>query len=552
MLGRSRRHFRRYTEIAAVLAKHGLGWVLDRVGLAEYVGHHPGVDRIEAASVHLREMLEELGPTFIKLGQLLSTRPDIVPEPYISELAKLQDTAPTLPVAAIREVIEAEFGVPVSELFSRFDDVPIAAASLAQVHSAALMDGTPVIVKVQRPGIREQVETDIDILYRRARFLEGHWERARIYGLADIVDEFATTIREELDFTREGRNTDRLREVLARGAGMRVPVVYWDFTTSRVLTLEQMHGTKISEIKCRPLTEISCEELADRLARGFLEQVFVEGFFHADPHPGNILVSDSGDILLVDCGQVGRLDPENKAAAIRMLMAFEQENTRALADEILDIGIALDDVDVRKLTNGLAKLLRGYYSLPAKSINMGMLLKQVLDVSAENKIRLPVVFAVLGKVFTSIDGICRQLNPDFNFTEIARSYVGKAVKTELRSENVLTEFYSSMISLRNLIIALPEQMERLIRRAVEGTFRLEFKHLGLEYVGDNFRSASNRISIALIVAGTIVGSSIIAATGRTTEGGWFGVPTLGVLGYVVATVFGIWLIISIIKSGRHR
>jgi ubiquinone biosynthesis protein len=551
-LGKSRRHLRRYSEIAAIMARHGLGWALDRFGLAQRIGHHPGVPRTEAAPVHLREMLEELGPTFVKLGQLLSTRPDIVPEPYITELAKLQDTAPTVPVSQIRSVIESEFGAPLSDLYGSFDDVPVAAASLAQVHRATLSDGTPVIIKVQRPDIREQIETDIEIMYERARFLERHWESARTYGLTEIVDEFAVTIREELDFTREARNTDRLREVVSRGKWVRVPNIHWDLTTSQVLTMQEMRGTKITDVACELTPGMSCGELADRLASSFMEQVFVDGFFHADPHPGNVLVASNGEILLVDCGQVGRLDPENKAAAIRMLMAFEQENSRALADEILDFGIAQTDVDVRKLTRGLEKLLRSYYSLPARSVNMGRLLSEVLAVSAENKIRLPVVFAVLGKVFASIDGICRRLDPDFNFTEVARRYVGRAVRTELRSENALTELYSSIISLRNLLIAMPEQMERLMRRAVEGTFRLEFKHLGLEDVGNDFRSSSNRISIALIVAGTIVGSSIIAATGRAGEGRFFGVPTLGVLGYVVAVVFGIWLVVSIIRSGRHK
>ncbi len=526
--------------------------MFDRLSIAEHLGRHRGIDRSETAPVHLRQMLEELGPTFVKLGQLLSTRPDIVPEPYITELAKLQDTAPTLSTLIVHEVIEKEFGTPVSELYREFDETPVAAASLAQVHRAKLADGTPVIVKVQRPGIRDLVETDIEIMYRRARFVEGHWERARIYGLTDIVEEFATTIREELDFTREGRNTDRLRDILSRQKDVSVPMVHWELTTSRVLTLQEMQGTKITDIACRPPDGMNCKQIADRLVRAFLEQVFVDGFFHADPHPGNILVSDTGQIQLVDCGQVGRLDPGNKAAAIRMLMAFEQEDSRALADEVLDLGIAQEDVDVRRLTRGLSKVLRSYYSLPARSVNMGHLITKVLDVSADNKIRLPVVFAVLGKVFANVDGICRQLDPDFNFTETARGYVGKAVRTELKSEKALTELYSSLISLRNLLMALPEQIERIMRRAVEGSFRVEFKHLGLEDVGNSFHSSANRISIALIVAGAIVGSSIIAATGRGTGGGWLGVPTVGVLGYVVATVFGIWLIISIIRSGRRK
>ena len=216
MLDKSRRHFRRYKEIARVLAKHGWGWMISRFGFPEHLHKHSGLPPQEHVPVHLREMLEELGPTFIKLGQLLSTRPDIVPEPYLSELAKLQDTAPTLPFAEIRKVVESEFEVPVSVLFSEFYEIPLAAASLAQVHRAKLHDGTPVIVKVQRPNIGELIETDIEIIYKRAQFVEQHSEKAHTLGLLDIVDEFATIIREELDYTREGRNTDRLRQAMSR------------------------------------------------------------------------------------------------------------------------------------------------------------------------------------------------------------------------------------------------------------------------------------------------------------------------------------------------
>lgn len=525
--------------------------MLGRLGIAEHLGTHADLTSREHGPAHIREMLEELGPTFVKLGQLLSTRPDIVPEPYIAELAKLQDTAPTVPTDQIRAVIESELGKPVESVYLEFDNIPIAAASLAQVHRAKLVDGAEVIVKVQRPNVVEQIETDIEILYKRAAFLEEHWETARTYGVSEIVDEFATTIREELDYTREGHNTDRLRTNMAGEAGIHLPKVYWELTTRRVLTLEEIHGSKITDIADYPRARTQGRRLADRLASAFLKQIFVDGFFHADPHPGNVLVTPSGDIGLVDCGQVGRLDVENRAGAIGMLMAFEQRDTRVLADEILNLGIAQAEVDVRRFTRDLGKVIRGYYDLPSRSVNMGRLLTRVLTVSAAHKIRLPASFAVLAKVFTNIDGISSHLDPDFNFTTIARSYVGRAVRSELRSENTLNEFYRALVSSRNFLFALPEQMERLMRKAVEGTLRVEFKHMGLEEVEETFARSANRISIALIVAGTIVGSSLVVSAGRGTRG-WFGLPLLGLVGYVVAMVCGIWLVVSIVKSGKHK
>ena len=525
--------------------------MLERVGISEHAPARREEGPVEAAPVHLREILEELGPTFIKLGQILSSRPDIVPEPYIEELSKLQDTAPTLPVSEVCGVIESEFGAPVDELFAEFDETPLAAASLAQVHRARLHDGSPVIVKVQRPRVRDQVETDIEILYRRARFLESHWERARIYGITDLVDEFALTMREELDYTREARNTERLRENLADFKGVSVPAVFWDLTSPRMLTLEMMEGARITEIARHPPPNVDPKEVAHRLAAVFLEQIFVQGYFHADPHPGNVLVGDAGEIALVDCGQVGVLDAESRAGAVRMLMAFEEQDTRQFADEVLELGIGRDDVDVRRFTQDLGKVLRRYYDRPSRSVNVGEVFARVLEVSAEHRIRLPVSFAVLGKVFLNIDGICSRLDPDFNFTQVARGYVGKAVKSELRGEAALVELYRAVSAARTFLLNLPENMDRLLRKAVEGTLRVEFKHQGLQEVGEEFRTGTNRIAIALVVGASIVGSSLIVAAG-TGDRFWFGLPALGLLGYLVASVFGIWLVISIMRSRRHR
>ncbi len=548
---RTRRILRRYREIARVLAKHGLGWILLRLGLPEHRESHDKLTRSEHTPAHVREIFEELGPAFIKLGQLLSSRPDIIPERYVVELSKLQDTAPTIPFDQIKAVIEAEFRSPLQMLFASFDPEPLAAASLGQVHRAVLLDGTNVIVKVQRPDIEDVLEDDLEILKKRAAFLESHWDRARTYGVTEVVDEFTTTIREELDYTREGSNTDRLREDAAADRGVLVPKVHWEVTSRRVLTLEEIEGIKVTDVIQGPLTEDAKGDLADRLATSFLRQIFVSGFFHADPHPGNILITTNNEIALVDCGQVRRLDIENKTSAIRMLVAFEQQDTRMLADEIMNIGIARAEIDSRGLTHDLGKVLREYYDVRSKSVQMGRLLTRVLNVSAAHGVRLPVVFAVMGKVLTGVDAICSQLDQDFNFTAVARRVVGRAVRSELRQETLMNDFYRAVASVRSLFFAMPEQLERLMRKAVEGTLRVEFKHQNLEEVEATFARSANRISIALIVAGTIVGSSLIVSAGRGSTG-WFGLPQLGLLGFVIATVFGIWLIVSILTSQRHR
>ncbi|NLN79587.1 MAG: AarF/ABC1/UbiB kinase family protein, partial [Armatimonadetes bacterium] len=415
--------------------------MLSKLGLREHLGRHSDLAPSEHGPAHIREMLEELGPTFVKLGQILSTRPDIIPQPFICELEKLQDNAPTVPINEVLSVIESEFGRRVEDVYLDFTVEPAAAASLAQVHRAILPDGTAVIVKIQRPGIDELVQTDIEILSKRAIFLEDHWDRAKMYGVSDLVDEFALTIREELDFTREGRNTDLLREQLEAEQAIKLPMIYWDLTTRRVLTLEEIYGDKITDYIERSEPQAQRTYLADSLAAAFLKQIFVDGFFHADPHPGNILVTPEEQIGLLDCGMVGRLDTENRAGSTRILMAFEQQDTHVMADEIMNLGISLGEVDVRRFTRDLGKVVRSYYDMPSRSVHMGQLLTRVLNVSVEHRIRLPASYAVLAKVLTNIDGICTQLDPDFNFTAAARSYVGRAVRSELRSDNLINEFF---------------------------------------------------------------------------------------------------------------
>lgn len=546
----SGRHIKRYREIAGVLSKHGLGWLIVKTVLAEFVGKSSVVPN-EKAPIRLRQALEELGPTFVKLGQLLSTRPDIIPHEYIAELVKLQDTAREIPLEDVLGVVRREFETEAYDLYSEFDPEPLAAASIAQVHTAKLHDGTPVIAKIQRPNIRDMIEVDIEILYNNSKLLEERWDKAKTYGVTDIVDEFAMIIREELDYTREARNTDRLRESLAETKFVKLPHVHWSLTTSRVLTLELMTGLKINDVIANPLPGVSNKELATRFASIFLEQIFVHHVFHADPHPGNIMVSPTGDIELLDCGQVSMLDAENQAGAIRMLLAFDEQNSRAFADEIMNLGIMQEEVDVQKFTRDISRLLRSFYDMPARVVNMGALFVKVLEVSSAHRIRLPVVFAVLGKVLSNVDGICRQLDPDFNLTELAKSYVKKAMKGQLRSEGTMTEFYRVLLGLKNLVFTLPEQTEKLIRKTVEGSLRLEFKHLGLEEVTRGLDESSNRLSLAFIVGSLIIGSSVVMNAGKGPTS-YLGLPVIGLVGYLLASIFGLWLMIQIVMSGRKK
>lgn len=545
----SRKQLGRMRGIGSVLVKYGWGHAISRLGLAHLLRMRRAITAPMETPVRLVQALEELGPTFIKLGQLLSTRPDLLPKDYIAALSRLQDTAPTVPVQQIKSVIREELGRPVEEVYSRFQDEPLAAASLGQVHAATLQDGQEVIVKIQRPGIPAVIESDVQILYVLAKFLESRWERARSYGLTDIVDEFSITIHEELDYTREAHNAQRLKQNLARIKEARLPVIHWDLTTSRVLTMERIHGVKINDLDGLAGIGVDRVQLADNLSSIFLEQLLIDGFFHADPHPGNLLVTKDHEIVLIDTGQVRTLDVTARTGLIRLLIAFEHQDTRQFAEEIIVLGISRGDVDVAVLTHDLEKLLRQYYDLPLRSVNVGQLLMRVMDISARHKIRLPTGFTVVGKVIANIDGINRQLNPDWNLTEAVRPYISRAVREELRVEELLMDSYRALIDAKSFLFKLPEYLNQLFRKSVEGSLRVEFRHRGLEELEHRLDRVANRLAFALIVGALIIGSSLVLVANQGPTSFW-GLPILGIVGYAVSSIFAMWLLISISRSGR--
>lgn len=545
----TRKQFGRLREIGTVLVKYGWGQLITKLGMANLLRYRGARAAARASPQRMVEAIEELGPTFIKFGQLLSTRSDLLPQDYIDELSKLQDTAPTIPIDQVKAVIREEMGRPVEEVYGTFIEEPLAAASLGQVHAAALPDGTRVIVKVQRPGIRDSVERDLSVLYVLARFLERRWERARTYGLVDFVDEFSIIIRAEMDYTREAHNTERLKQNLAREHGVCVPGVHWDLTTTRVLTVERIDGAKVTDIALLDAMGVDRPLLARRLAATFLQQMLVDGFFHADPHPGNILITAEHDIALIDAGEVRQLDVGARTGLLRLLIAFERRDTRQFAEEILALGISRGEVDLPGLTHDLEKLLRQYYDVPARATNLGQILSRVMDVSARHRIRLPTGFTLVGKVLANIDGINRKLDPNFNFTETARPYIRRSVRHQLRAEGLLADTYSALLDAKAFLLSLPEHMNLLMHKLIEGSIRIEFKHTGLGELESRLDKIANRLAFALIVGAAIIGSSLIvvAKEGPTSL---FGLPLLGVVGYVIALVFGLWLLISIIRSGR--
>lgn len=547
-LGKTRRHLERYIEIGRILTKHGWDQLLSRLGLAGVFHLRASSGGAPPAPVQVREALEELGPTFIKLGQVLSTRPDLIPTEYADALESLQDNAPQFPVKQAHEVIEAELGQPVSALFLRFDDQPLAAASIGQTHAATLPDGTEAVVKVQRPDIQQTIENDLEIIAGLARFLHRHFASLRVYGLPELADEFAITIRQELDYTKEGRNGDRLKENLADLEYVRIASTIWEFTTSRVLTSERLHGVKITDIHA--LTEMGADRhaVADNLWKGFLSMIFVNGVFHADPHPGNIIVMPGNVIGLLDYGMVGRLDRELKAFLTMLLAEYVQQDSSGFAEILLSMGTKPSDLNRKEFTTEIDRLLRQYYGAQLGQMHMGELLRSAIRISAKHQVQLPASLGLLIKVILGVEGIDRELDPAYDLTSEARLFIRRSVRDEFSTSTLRDQVIHSLMYWKWLFLELPHRVNDVLRSLAEGSLRVVFHHEGLEPATRNLDRSINRLSFALISTGTIVASALVFSSKVGPM--WHGYPMIGLVGFVVSFVFAMFLMLSIIRAGR--
>lgn len=548
VFAKQRRHLERYVQIGRVLARHGWQNLMARVGLAGAFGIRGSGAGPAPAPVQVRETIEELGPTFIKLAQLLSTRPEIIPREYIGELEKLQDSAPPVPVADVYRTIEEELGKPVAELFADFSPDPLGSASLGQTHAARMEDGRSVVVKVQRPGITGTIETDLEIIAGLARFLDQHLEQLRVFGLPDLVDELSITMHHELDYSREGRNGDTLRKNLEELDYVRLPATIWERTTCRVLTMECLSGIKISDLKQLDLRGYDRPKIASNLSRAFLTMVLVDGFFHADPHPGNLLVMEDNIVGLLDCGMVGRLDRQLKTSVLMLLWNYVQQDSRGFSDVLLDIGVNPSNLDRKAYAQAIDRFLRQYYDAPLQEVQMGRVLRDSLQISARYGVRLPAALALLVKVIVQSEAIAKALAPDYDFTAEARRFIMRAMRDEFSPQSLGVRSIESLLSWKNLIFSLPHRASDVLDKMSSGTLRIEFKHEGLEAPTRDIDKSANRLSFALIASSVIIGSSLILAAGVGPE--YRGFPVVGLVGFAIAFVFAVWLMISILRAGK--
>lgn len=553
---RTIRHLRRYREIAQVLIRHGLGELVDLLELQPYLAFPRRLVRQwrqEApplgAPQRLRLALEELGPTFIKLGQVLSTRPDLIPPAYVSELAKLQDTVPSEPWERIREQIESELGQSIAEALASLEEEPLAAASLAQVHSATLHGGDPVVVKVQRPGIEEVIDVDLEILQDVAQLVEGRVPLTRMYDLPEIARDFATTLRMELDFYREAHNAEHFRDSFAGEPYLYVPEVNWDLTTRRVLVMERISGIKIDRIETLDRAGLDRRRIAVRAARMVLKEVLEDGFFHADPHPGNFVVMPGEVIGAMDFGMVGQLSQRLRSDLTRLYIAAVQMDASSVVDQLIRMGATTQSVDRAALRRDLTRLLRKYRGLPLEAIHAQEVMRDVTPIAFRHHLRLPSELWLLGKTLAMMEGIALKLDPSFDIIGFSRPHIRRFLVRTIFPGNLVPRLLKTGGDWSDLLGLLPRIGSQLLLQAERGELGMTLEHKGLDQALNRLDRSANRISLSVLLAALIVGLALLIPAFNLAEE--VGLATIVVIaGFVGVSLLGVWLAFSIWRSRR--
>lgn len=547
----------RARHIAEVLIRNGLGFLAESLGLLRFLprGRKRALEEDHTRSVlsmpeRVRRTLEELGPTYIKLGQILSTRPDILPPAYIIELSKLLDAAPPVPLDQIVATIEHELGTPLGSVYASFVEKPVASASIGQVHRATLHDGSEVVVKVRRPSVERTIEADLQLLLTQARFLEGRSETLRHYHLVDIVGEFAQALRDELDYTIEGRNADRLRERLG-GGEVCIPTVFWEHTTRRIITLSEIKGIKLSEIKRLAAEGYDLHSVAAALTRAYLSQVFALGIFHADPHPANILVT--GDKLgLVDFGVVGHLTPPMREALGDLLYALVEQSADDMVYIIMRLGATRLSGDHDALRRDVQRLVARYYDVSLESVPIAEFLGDVMGVAFKHQLRLPADLALLARTVVVLEGVARSLDPSIVVAEYLEPFIVPLVRERYAPRRLLGEALRSARDVEELLRVMPRRVDLLSEQLSRGEMTLGIDVRSLGQALRKLDAVGNRLSFSVVVAAIIVGSAFILAAGERAA--TFRLPFIDInlpvaqLGFVVAGLLGAWLLFSIIRS----
>jgi len=559
-LRRTYRSVGRVREIINVFLKYGFGRIIDQIHFQRFIplrtrlktfGHWPAL-KGPTVPERLRMAFAELGPTFIKLAQLLSSRPDLITKPFADEFKKLQDEVPPFPTEEAKKIIETETQLPIDKVFLTFDDIPVAAASIAQVHYATFTDGSNVIVKVQRPGIKEQIDADINILSTLANLLDKYVPESRFFNPKGIVEEFSKTIKKELNFIEEARNCYRFRKNFENSPSVYIPNIYREFVTEKILVMEKIKGVRIDDIAGIDAMGLDRKHLAKIGVDAYFKQILKDGFFHADPHPGNIFVMPDGKIGLMDFGIVGRVSPELRETIANTFIAIISRDFDKLVDQYIELGIVPEEVDINILRKefkaDLSEFLEPLYGLTLKELNFAEYIDTVTHLAMKHNMKIPSDLLLIDKAMLILENIGTELDPDFDFISAAEPYATKLMKQRISPSRLYEKTLKNIEEIGDFVIMFPKQIKQIIRKVLQDDFHMKLTHIGLDKLIKDMDRSSNRIAFSLVISAIILSSAIMQATGAGPK--VFGLSILALVAFGFASLLGIWLVISIIRSGR--
>lgn len=556
VIGRTYRHLNRYRQILSILIKYGLGDIVERLNIDQYleVGltlltniRRERIEKLTSAE-RTRIAFEEMGPTFIKFGQIISTHPGLIPANFIKELAKLQDEVPPFPFSQVTHAIESALGVPANELFEFIDPQPLASASIGQVHKARLVDDGDVAVKIQRPGIKKIIEVDLEIMLHIATLMERHIEEMTIHQPVKIVEEFARTIEKEVDYTIEATNIERFSRHFMKDSDVYIPKVFREYSSSQVLTMEFLQGVKISDTLQLDASGLDRKKITARGANIILKMIFNHGFFHADPHPGNIFALPRNVIGLVDFGMVGSIDLQTRELFVDLIDSVVQRNPQLATQVILKLTDWEEEPQTRTLERDISEFMGMHLYKPLKEVEITKLLQQLLEISFRHRLKIPPDIFLMIKTLGTVEGIGHQLDPDFDMISQATPFVAQIKLNRFHPKRMARDILGIAIDYRHFLQQFPMDLLKITTMVKQRRLSIRFEHHGLERPLATFDQISNRISFSIIIAALLVGSALIVIS--NTPPLFYGISLIGIVGFFIAAIMGMWLLIAIIRKGR--
>jgi len=535
-------YLKRYKDLMVLFFKYRQPGIASKFPQTDMVD--PSVGNGARQAEELPKDLERLGPTFVKLGQLLSSRADLLPAPYLKHLARLQDRVTPFPYEQVQQIVETELGLPINTAFALFEREPLAAASLGQVHRAVLPDGHPVVVKVQRPNITKQIAEDFAALEEIARFLRRYTQMGQRVELEKVLEEFEHTLAHELDYRREAANMVTLARNLAKFKRLIVPLPIEDYTTPKVLTMDYIEGTKITELPPEAQLDGDRRALAEELFQAYLQQILVNGLFHADPHPGNILVTPDSRIALLDLGMVGHTTPAMQENLLKLLLAISEGESEQAADIAIRISSPSLDFDEQDFHHKIGQLVAEACNATLNEMQVGTVVLSVGRIAAETGLRVPTELSLLGKTLLQLDQIGRALQPDFDPNESIRRNASQILNQRLKSSITEGKAFSTLLEAKQFLGALPSRLNKILDSIGNAELNVNVKPSETEFLVDSARKVANRITTGLVLAALIVGAALLMRVPTSFQ--LFGYPGLAMICFLAAAVGGLWLVLSIV------